>query len=344
MPYLALTPQLLALALNVLAPGQELLPLEVEPEHASFWSENLRIDLDVSSRSILSGDGDLAHVGALGLDLHKVFSTDLRDLATFVLQPYLVRADGLHPTPGFLDDAHDTELQWRIFNGNVKLRDSGALNLRVGHFELPFGLEQTLDTNGTLRQYTHGANFGFKADWGATLNGEFDEFEYEFAWSRGGGNEYRSAGGDGVFSGRIGMPRDADVIAGLSFLDGTFWDGGNATEKQRVALDVQVYRRALGYFLEVAVGEEDQDTDVVRGIAEVNWRDAYETTLVWLQLGGEERSSPAGTDGSVSTQLGVQWRASQDWTLSTQVVQVLEPLVDDGNRSTSLLLQLRYRF
>ena len=35
--------------------------------------------------------------------------------------------------------------------------------------------------------WVHGANIGVKADWGATVNGELESFDYEFSWSRGTG-------------------------------------------------------------------------------------------------------------------------------------------------------------
>ena len=138
---------------------------------SNAWRENLRWKFDVSGRGVFDDTGYLKSLGFFGLDLHKVFTSGNRDVATLLFQPYMTRANDLVPTPPVFDGPDDWELIWRIANVNFKLLQDGALNLRVGHFELPYGLEQTINTNGTLRDYTHGGNFGLKADWGATVNG-----------------------------------------------------------------------------------------------------------------------------------------------------------------------------
>lgn len=304
------------------------------------WTDNLRWKFDVSGRGFFDDSGYLKSLGFFGLDLHKVFTSGDRDIATMLFQPYLTRANDLVPTPPVFDGPDDWELIWRIANVNLKLRQDGALNLRVGHFELPYGLEQTINTNGTLRDYTHGGNFGLKADWGATLNGDLAELEYEFAWSRGSGNEYRDDGGPGVLSGRLGTPRDSAEVFGLSFVDGEFQTPGGLLPRTRFGLDAQIYRGPMGFFAELSTGKDNDSVDITRGLGEVNWRNPEETVLAWVQLVGTDQDRNTG----LNSLMGVRWEPATGWSLSTQYGQVLEPLQDGGGRPGSLTLQLRYRF
>ena len=307
-------------------------------------TENLRWSIDQSARVIVDDDGDAATLAFFGLDLHTVWSTNSRDVATFTLQPYLTRVDGLEPTPPLFDGPDDWELVWRIFNGNFKLRDDGALNLRVGHFEVPFGLEHTINTNGTLRDYTHGANFGLKADWGATLNGDLPEFEYELGWSRGSGNEYDDEGDPGVFSGRIGTPRDEDLVLGLSVADGDFLSPAGVVERSRFGVDAQWYWRSYGLFGEVSGGDAPGGVETWRALAEVNWRDPHETVLGWAQVVVDRRDMVSDVEHASEARIGVRWVPSAGWSLSAQLAQPLDPALDTGSRAGRLAIQLRYRF
>ena len=309
-----------------------------------WWTDNLRWAIDESVRGIVNGDGDVATLAFFGLDVHKVFSTGNRDIATLTLQPYLTRVDDLVPTPPIFDAKDDWELVWRIFNANLKLRQDGALHLRLGHFELPFGLEHTINTNGTLRDYTHGPNFGIKADWGATVNGDLRSFEYEAGWSRGSGNQYRDDGGSGVMSARIGTPRDDDVVLGASFATGDFRTPAGVVDRWRSGVDAQFYREDFGYFAELAVGQDNSSVDVVRGLGEVNWRNAHETVLCWWQLIASEMDGAMGEVTAVDTRLGIRWTPAKGWTVSAQYSQVLDGANNTPSRRGALTLQLRYRF
>jgi len=311
-----------------------------EPSWLDAWRENLRWKFDVSGRGVFDDTGYLKSLGFFGLDLHKVFTSGNRDVATLLFQPYMTRANDLVPTPPVFDGPDDWELIWRIANVNFKLLQDGALNLRVGHFELPYGLEQTINTNGTLRDYTHGGNFGLKADWGATVNGDLAALEYEFAWSRGSGNEYRDDGGSGVLSGRLGTPRDGAEVFGLSFVDGEFQTPGGIVPRTRLGLDAQVYRGPMGFFAEFSTGKDNDSVDITRGLGEVNWRNPEETILAWVQVVATDKDRETG----LNSLMGVRWEPAVGWSLSTQYVQVLEPLDPGSGHPGSLTLQLRYRF
>ncbi|MFT7679640.1 MAG: hypothetical protein ACI8QC_003644 [Planctomycetota bacterium] len=334
---------MLAAAIFIAAPT--LLQGPTEPHWTDWWTENLRWSIDESVRVLTDGKGkSTATLAFFGLDIHKVISTDERDVATLNLQPFLTRVDSLDPHPPLFDGSEDWELVWRIFNANVKLRDDGSMNLRVGHFEVPFGLEHLVVTNGTLRDYTHPANFGLKADWGATLNGELESFEYEVAWSRGSGNEWDSEGDPGVFSGRFGTPRDSDQVFGVSFVEGDFQTPAGILERSRVGLDATVYRKNLGFMAEVSSGENGGDTDVLKALGEVNWRNSNETQFSWVQLVSSSLDGPSGETTTLESKLGMRWTVATGWNISVQYTQILDPAMPGGSHDGGFALQLRVRF
>lgn len=320
-------------------------PVQDESFWPEWWTQNLRWKIDESVRVIINDQGDIpTTLGFLGIDVHNVISTDERDIATLMLQPYLTRIDTTGGAPPLFDGPEDWELVWRIFNANIKLLQNGALNMRVGHIEIPFGLEYTINSNGTLRDYIHGANFGLKADWGAGINGELESLEYELDWTAGSGNEYRDEDQDGVISGRIGSLRDQDLVLGVSLYDGESLTPAGIVERERIGVDVQYYYQNLGFFGEVSAGEDGDTTDVLRALGEVNWRNPDESVLSWAQLVVTNLDGSAGETDALDTRIGVRWSPTADWTLSMQYVQNLEPMDDDAHRNSSLALQVRYRF
>ena len=88
---------------------------------------------DLSSRVVHSGVDDF-HLGAVGLDLHRVYSSEQGDIGTLTLQPYLLRIDSARNAPPLFDDGDDWALQWRIANFNYTGLGHGRFNVRLGHF------------------------------------------------------------------------------------------------------------------------------------------------------------------------------------------------------------------
>ncbi|MCH2106393.1 MAG: hypothetical protein MK291_07120, partial [Planctomycetes bacterium] len=165
-------------------------PGEDELSSLFAWSEVVRNDVrfrwDLSTRGVHAAGVDRTGLmTAFGADIHKVFSSPAGDIGTLRLQGYALRADGLPMTPPLFDSAHDWEWTYRFFDFNYTRYSSQGVNLRVGHFEVPYGLEQTQSTNGTLRDYFSKTNLGIKADWGLSLNGASATHEYEVGLTRG---------------------------------------------------------------------------------------------------------------------------------------------------------------
>ncbi|MEM7219398.1 MAG: hypothetical protein AAF515_13615 [Pseudomonadota bacterium] len=296
--------------------------------------ENLRLSVDSSSSSYWYVDPELVgHRHALGIDLRKEFRNLHRDRGVLTVQAYLTRVEGLRPTPSFYADDRDTRLVYRIVNFNYTGLPRGLPNVRVGHMELPFGLEHLVDTNGTLRQYDVPQNLGLQADWGVTLNNEHELFEYEFMVGGGGNQRVGREAGSYVFAGRVGTPRAGRLVLGLSLLKNEI-DG---VGRERVGLDAQ-YRVGLQSWLaEVAFGTTD-GRGMYDGLIEWNRADSSDTWQFYGQLGARGEVDAGDV---IEAAAGVVYRPTRALSVSAQLEQDLFASVDATQ--TTLSLQLRYR-
>jgi hypothetical protein len=103
-------------------------------------------------------------------------------------------------------EIHNLELEKRLL--------FGRLNLRIGHFQAPFGLEAlSIDTHTTLLQLSNPRALGLKHDWGLGLRGQLDGLDYDLAYTLGAGMDPAFIG-PGLFTGRMGWE---DVGTGLGF-------------------------------------------------------------------------------------------------------------------------------
>ena len=306
--------------------------------NAQAWlPENTRASLDFSSRVIESA-GVTWTQHAIGLDVHKVFSGARGDVGVLTFQPYLVRIDDAPMVPGIFDDNHDHALQWRIANFNYTGIGHGRFNIRVGHMEVPFGLEQIVQTNGTLYQMDAPRVSSLKADWGVSINGVLPWLEYEIARTQGSGNEISSSS-DGLLAGRIGLPRDGLWWVGFSALDGEIERGPNEVEQQRVALDAGMrLPRGFNLMLQRAQGE-DGPADVTYHLAELNWSTPAESTFVYSQWRGLNKETNGDTTHQRDFNLGVRYEPNAHFSASLEV----RHHVDADDNDISGAFQLRYR-
>lgn len=313
----------------------------------SGLADNFRLTLDLSSRAIIpNGSESAGYLNAIGLDLHKVFSGDDRDWGTLVVQLYLTRIDDLQRRPFFFDGEDDWELVTRVTNFNFTGLSKGEFNIRVGHFEVPFGLEIPTYSNGTIRQLLNTKNLGLKADWGISFNGELDDFLYEISLTRGSGVHYISEGAPFAIAGRIGTGKNLDLFTptpgwGLSFLYGDILGPKGTTERFRIGIDGRAYYGPFGIMGELSAGE-DEGQSVAAGLAELNWQNPEETLVAYLQT----RSlffDDKNWEKEIGLATGVRLVPDSHWALSGQVER---ELVTRGDQSplTLFTLQVRYRF
>lgn len=320
--------------------------------HSNPFS-NFRHTLDLSVRTVKTGDNDPMQLAFVGLDLHRVISTSSEDRATLTLQPYVAfvrNGPSVWDSPPqkhpMFDGSNDWSMQWRNFNANLKILQDGSLNLRLGHIEVPFGIEYPIDTNGRALDYAHGANFvGIKADWGVSLNGIKHGYEYEVALLRGSGNGYASESVKGetpyFISGRLGASRNADFGFGLSALRGNLLTPSREiVERSRIALDSQYYYRNLGFLGEISVGRgyggplSDQ-VDFLQLFSEIHWKSPKETSQVWLQFVNRSLDSEASRE----IRTGVAWVPMHKVTLSSSLTRKFKTKPENN-----ILVQLRYRY
>ena len=277
---------------------------------------NSRATFDFSSRGIYS-DGNVQSSNAIGLDFHKVFTGSRGDIGTLTLQPFLRRIDTVR-TPGDSEPKDSDQIvQWRISNFNLKALPSSALNFRVGHFELPFGAEQIIPTNGTLLQTNATANTGLKADWGFSVNGVVRNLEYELAWLRGGGNNIHSDA-SGYVVGRVGWRRDFGGWLGLSFIDGEMESQQGLVERSRLGFDAG-WRFARGVHLLVdhSFGRENGESawDL---LFEMGYTSRTEASITYLQYRTGKDPGTDGVNKEPRVVVGLRFEPGARWTFSLE--------------------------
>jgi hypothetical protein len=226
------------------------------PCDANF-TENLRWSVDASARLNQNEALDnSSSIYALGLDTHKVFTSTSGDIGYGVGQLYFTKLSNYIPVPFLFTSKDDSEFIIREAHLNYTAGSNWIPNIRVGHFTLPFGLEESIDTNGRLLDYYHGKNLGTKLDWGLGLNKVVSQVEYSVSYTLGGKDKAKSVDGSYAISGRIGSLSHLNLVVGLSFFDGKI----DNIARKRLAFDWQYYWRTWGLLGELALGEDNNQS------------------------------------------------------------------------------------
>lgn len=314
--------------------------------HAQGLTENLRAQLDVGIRGI---DNDLtdktSSMQFVGLDLQKVFTGANGDWGVLNLQPYMQRFSGdANPRQ------NTTKLIYRIFNFNYTGLSRGGLNVRVGHFIIPFGLESTMNVignnGGSLRDEFMPQRFAIKADWGVSLNGILPLFEYEVALMRGSGNSFKSGDDPYIVSGRISTPQNRNLVLGLSFFDGNSYSGGQRarkTERRRYGVDLQYYFRRFGFLADLSIGD-NEDLSNWDAVTEINWQTDYDSWLLFVQYRRYEQELANSTwAGEDTFRAGLRFEPNNVLQLEL-LVSEQSSRVPDGRDVGVLAAQFRVRF
>ncbi len=329
-----------AATLSLFFAGACALTLHSPTGDASVLGDNSRFTIDASTRSTrLSIQSQSTAMHALGFDMHKVFSGKHRDIGTLVLQGYLTRIDDHPAPPGIFDSGDDTELIYRIFNFNYTGFSGNAPNIRIGHYEVAYGLEHAIDTNGTLRQYQQGRNLGIKADWGVSLNKQLENYEYEIGYSTGGNQNLNPNNGSYVYAARVGTPRDDNSVYGVSLYKSEL----GTTDRERLGLDTRQYFGRHGIFAELSLGENN-GLDVRNALLEWNIRSNRESWLYYTQLSYfSSDTSATASDEMMQGIVGIQYTPDTHWDISAQYQRDLSVL-GTSSRQTLFGAQLRYRY
>lgn len=307
-------------------------------------SENLRLAGDLSSRVVFRSEEEQAHYqNVIGFDLYKVFSGSEGDWGTLILQGYLTRIDDRNPHPKIFSDEDDWKFVYRIFNFNYSGLGLGKPNIRVGHFEVPYGLEHVINTNGTLRQYGQKSNLGLKADWGISLNGYGQTMDYEVSLTQASGQDvtWRGLEDRYALTGRLGQRDWLDMVdVGVSaYYAELEADGGR---RWRLGTDARWYYRRAAVWGEVSLGENEGDS-ILNGLLEFNLINNLASWLGYAQLFYYSQNGTSGWDEAVDFTVGVRYTPDNYWALSSQLKQGLAAF-QGRQRVTELAFQIRYRF
>lgn len=307
--------------------------------------------VDLNTRVVYRpSSGPPGVLGWIGLDyVEELTFGDGRSIGTLLLQPFLLRADGLPGTPPIFDGPYDWQIQWRYVSLDVTRWEHRGVSWLTGHFELPFGLDRQINTNGTLRQYTNARNLGLKTDWGTSLHGEKAGVDYQVALTRGSGNDYRSKDGNYAFTLRVGNSLEENFSYGFSFMDAQVQPEPRRgslpafpkPDRTRFGADFRWRRPGFSLLGEASFGTDDDD-DVWSALFEVNAISDDERVLTYAQLVGYGSREPSGWQDSQSLNLGVSHDLGSSATLSLQWSrEIAVPGASEGN---VLAIQWRYRF
>ena len=322
-----------------------------DAEGQARWKDYIehQATADLSTRGLYSRNQDrIGSEFTIGLDAYGKISNWNRDIATFVLQLYGGRIEN-HPFGiPYYEGRDDWDFFSKIATINFHLSNDRRFNVKLGHYEVPYGLEATINSNGTLRQFSQPSNLGLKLDWGATINGTFPRFQYEVGISRGSGMEYHSTGDPYAITGRVGTPVDTENFWGTSSAGISFYHAdvarpnGSIQERWRMGVDGQHYLGPFGFLGEFSIGETDSET-TVNTLSELNITNPRETILAYNQFRWVHQRLTSGWGDAGSYAFGVRYAPDTHWALSAQFTQELWQL---AKRSTDqiLSLQLRYRF
>jgi hypothetical protein len=325
------------------------------------WIEQTRVSIDLSRRATNDTEtADWRSGSAIGVDLQHVIATPRGDLGTLVFQGFFT---GRHPAtshPFALDSGRDWDFGFRNFWFNFTALGRGLPAVRVGRFEVPFGLEHTTDTNGWLRQTIKARNVGLNSDWGISLNGVFPGLEYEASLTRGSNREWSGAGDPFLVGARVATPRWRGAWIGGSLLTGrvidpkgaALWRTGLAdpntvdtsdpiVDRTRFGLESGIGWGAFEAQAEVSVGR-DFDQRVLNSLLELDWESYTQNVLAYLQWRHYGQRYAPGWVSDDTLTLGVRFWPTRSLAFSAAASTQLGRFANGADRS-ALVLQLRYR-
>jgi len=319
-----------------------LVPQEAFAEQALFYKEI----------NLIGGYSDREHwigksaelMNSLGFEYYKKFSNDYGDFLTADLQMRMAY-DSAEPR----DDAWGLQ----IHNAWLQYKLNSAQRVKFGHFDVPFGLEQVLDTHGTLLQTLADANIGFKQDWGFALDGALPNFDYNAALQIGSGMSIYRKDGSFLATTRIGTPTGRNLQGGISLMYGKVLESigmftfpraelvcDKTVLKKRVGLDGQYLFGPYLMKAELAYGK-DENKNVIGYLYELDY------TLPKLQnceLQAQFQSwqhdlNKRGSDDSTLS-VGVAYKLNSQITLRAAVAHDFNLM--EGGEDDKVLFQVYY--
>jgi hypothetical protein len=265
-----------------------------------IWRREVYLLFGAGGSGSDSIDESLARVSA-GFEAQQRFSSPTR---TFASADYQGRVVYRRRPRDLLADpmgADEPDLSYETHNAYADLYNvvgsPGVVNVRLGHFYQPFGLNQQTDTHGTLLQLSNARVLGSERDWQAGLYGGLTrDLDYSLAYLAGAGHDWDFRGQAGLGAARLALSRawlnEAGIEGGISAAAGERFDAqahrralpdaahdadgaaGAVVATWRSGADLRKrFATAAGpvsFAAEGAFGEDDGD-DVLSGLAQADW-------------------------------------------------------------------------
>lgn len=201
---------------------------------APAWRDNLQARrelylLSAAGRDDFDTSHDIMARLSAGFELQKRFATAFRTVGAFDYQGRFVYRSHALATAADPMGRDASRREYETHNAYLDLYNlagaPGRLNLRVGHFYQPFGLNQQTDTHGTLLQLANERLFGADRDWQATLYGTLgDALDYTAGYLLGAGPDWKLEGQSGLGAARLALNNrwlfERGLEGGVSFAAG----------------------------------------------------------------------------------------------------------------------------
>jgi hypothetical protein len=306
---------------------------------------------EVVARGTYLADADSQKLGVLystGIDARKVFVGNKRNIATVNLQLDIWCTDNQTRRSPIFENDHDCEPVVRTAFINFHASGDGKLNILLGHYELPFGLEVPVSTAKSLRSLLTPRDLAMKLDWGVGVNGTLGEFEYSAFLSRGSGMEYRHNNDPWAFTARVGHSVNRQRFLpepglGLSVFTGKVLLGnGQISERDRIALDGITYLNRFGLMSQFTFGDTDgRDTGIA--LVELNWSDSLESKVGYIQVKSYNEDFQAGWKRAEKASIGVRIGQIAGFTWGVQYTREFSSFNNNADQDV-IDFQLKYRW
>jgi hypothetical protein len=311
----------------------------ITKDYRFMWDTATRINKQESS--------DKSTQLFFGFDYQHNIKLNRRNFATILMQPTIIKLNNVAQPFNYFSGGDDIDLQWRAAYIDFTGISDERFNVRTGHIEIPYGAEyKATITGGTLRQLT--TNLGLKMDWGISTHGKIYEANYEFAYTRGSGNEWDRAEGASISSGRVGWDFKKNHHVALSYVDGALIPGKSTQliNKKRTALDYHYQKSDIHVRGEISKGQ-DNNSDRHYGLIEISKFNSNRDKFYYFQYRykRDQDGNINRTDESLIS--GLEWRPHNNIELNLQYhnkIAQKNPINDLISDKDLMQLQLRYRF
>ncbi len=233
----------------------------------------------------------------------------------------------------YTDRSDDFKVE--LHNAYLRLRAlPPMLNVRIGHFYVPYGIQPWIDTHGTLLQSPAMEFSGLDRDWGVAIEGQNDKLEYQLGLTRGSGMEYFERDNNFALAGKLSTPRIGQHLndwLGISFLVGRIFDpmaverlrswdmdekaekfNGNIVKRWRTGIDGQKIIGPARIRFEISGGKDAKKEDILGEFFEVKY--ALGKSSRWSTYAQIENLTQAMNRSSRDSDTTARWGLSYSFS------------------------------